>query len=294
MENQQSGQKSEDLPEQPLAGWHYQGSNARRALQALRQIDQDDTEHLQFTSFKNDGSKPAVPAAVSASPEQEQQQRQAELAVQAAEGTAISAKTEEQPPLYRSKLPSELQQRLNALDAEVSGHAVEEQDSRNTESRFYAKAMAALGRGGKDAAGGRGQSLKNKLRLYLIVIFLFACYYGYNEYLKPPTDPAVQLQESLPLQIDAHTTMASAQITADNVLLLIEQDPEALGALTVKDRDQVLAKIEANAPALCKNALLRSIIASGKSLTVLLRGTDGSYERRYTLRSCPLPAEPAP
>ncbi len=135
--------------------------------------------------------------------------------------------------------------------------------------------------------GAKLTHLGAKVRVYVIVLLLFIAYYAYNVYLKPTPDAAQTLADSLPLTVDAYTTMQEAKISEHEVVLLIEQDPQALGNRTPAQREAALDHIVANAPALCKNQLLSQIIASGKSLTVLLRCTDGSYERRYSVDQCP-------
>ncbi len=266
----------------PLAGWHYEGQAARAAVKRMRAIA-GEADPKQLTSFRTDGSSAPIPAAQAVSPEKDETAQAAAQELAAAQAAAAVEAEENAAPLYRDKLPGEMRRRLSALDQEearAQGRSAPDPEAGS--SRFYAKAMASL-RGDRE----KGSSFGTKARVYLIVAALFLCYYGYNEYLKPDPDPVSQLSGSMPLIIDAYTTMREVRQSADEVTLVIEQDPQALGVTSPEERELILDKIEANAPALCKNPQLRRIIASGKSLTVLLQGIDGSYERRYTLHSCP-------
>ena len=273
----------------PLCGFAYDGKTARQAIAAIRQAA-GESQRVQLSSFRTDGRGAPIAAAQAVSPDKEDASTQASasIALESAASPHNNAKA------YRRHLPQSVQQRLQALDEEaVACQAVEtggqgetEPSAAQGESRFYRR-FAARFKEGREY----GRSLGSKLRIYLLVAALFGCYYAYNVYLKPAPDAAQTLQDSLPLIIDAHTTMREALVTKQNVTLFIEQDPQALGSLSSAERAAALDRIAANAPALCKNALLAQIIASGKSLTVLLRCTDGSYERRYSVTQCPTPPQ---
>ncbi|MBO8416039.1 MAG: hypothetical protein IAB19_06650 [Proteobacteria bacterium] len=269
--------------ERPLADWDFDDRIERQAIKTLHQISGEKAQQ-QFTSFRTDGTGPSVPAAQAVSPD-----------LPSADDCK-SSDAEQQKKTdrsYRDSMPKELRDKLTAIDEEnMSGEADGAERAQAAlqaqieqgGSRFYHKAQALM-----DEGKAKGRSFKANWRIYAAVALLFAAYYAYNEYFKPQGgDDLFSL--NFPVMIDPYTDLVSAEDLGDEVLLTISKDPEGLGAGSVSERDQILDKIEQNAPALCKNPQFYQIIASGKKLTVLLQGSDGSFERRYTLTQCPLQA----
>lgn len=153
------------------------------------------------------------------------------------------------------------------------------------------------GRNAGEGAAGAGfwQRLKFKLqylrlnwRVYAAAAVLFGAFYVYSAFFKPPAEPTL-FDLNLPVMIDAYTDLTAVEEQDNEVVLTFIRRPEAFGDVSVSERDQILDQIVKNAPALCRNQQFYQIIASGKKLTVLLQGSDGSFERRYSLTQCPLP-----
>lgn len=271
-ENKEKDADKAENKERPLEGWDFDDSIERKAIETLHQISGEKAQQ-QFTSFRTDGTGPSEPAAEAVSPQLSD----------AAEKSAACAKVSR---AYRDSMPKELRDKLEALDEEGSTAADRQAEIDQGGSCFYHKAQALM-----DEGRQKGRRFKANWRIYAVVLVLFGAYYAYNEYFKPQGgDDLFSL--NFPVKIDPYTDLESAEDLGDEVVLTISKDPEGLGAKSVSERDQILDKIEQNAPALCKNWQFYQIIASGKKLTVLLQGSDGSFERRYTLTQCPLQAAP--
>ncbi len=133
----------------------------------------------------------------------------------------------------------------------------------------------------------RLQYLQLNWRVYAVAAVLFGAFCLYSTFFRSSEEPSL-FDLNLPVRIDAHTSLTAVEEQAGEVVLTFVRSPEAFGDVSVSERDQILDQIVKNAPALCKNQQFYHIIASGKKLTVLLQGSDGSFERRYSLTQCPL------
>lgn len=160
-------------------------------------------------------------------------------------------------------------------------------------ARFYSHYQKLISRDTSSSDGStKGKLLKN-LKLALIVIVALAGYIGYNEFMGSREAQSVsELKSMLPMPIDAHTVMVRIDDRNDNFKIYFERSPEAYKDMTEWERDASLDRLAHNAPMLCNNALLHSIIVSGKKVTVLLDATDGSFHREFAVESCPVEKTP--
>lgn len=159
--------------------------------------------------------------------------------------------------------------------------------------RFYSHYQKLISRDSSTSEEStKGKLLKN-LKLALIVIVALAGYIGYNEFMGSREAQSVsELKSMLPMPIDAHTVMVRIDDRNDNFKIYFERSPEAYKDMTEWERDASLDRLAQNAPMLCNNALLHSIIVSGKKVTVLLDATDGSFHREFAVESCPVEKTP--
>lgn len=155
-------------------------------------------------------------------------------------------------------------------------------------ARFYSHYQRLISRSQSSEQDSAKTKLLRNVKLALIVIVALAGYIGYNEMMGSRDAQSVSdLKSMLPLSIDAHTAMVRIDDRNDDFKIYFERDPEAYADLDVDQREESLDRLTQNAPMLCNNALLHSIIASGKKVTVLLDATDGSFHREFTVESCP-------
>lgn len=176
---------------------------------------------------------------------------------------------------------------------ESAAHADnEDSPSAGTEARYYVQALRYAQKYGKPTRPGMviSPKVRRSIRLISICALLFAAYYAYNVFWGPSEEKLSfqDLQLRLPLKIDAHTVLESAEEVSTGLELKIVKAPEAFIGL---DETAVLAgldRLASNAVRLCNNHMFQKVIADGKSVKVQLEVSGGPV-RTVVLDSCPLP-----
>lgn len=113
-------------------------------------------------------------------------------------------------------------------------------------------------------------------------------YLAYNEFLVDRDAQTIEeLKAQLPIQIDSTTSMVRIDDRNNNFKIFFEKDPAAFAGVSAEQKEAALDSFNKHAPLLCKNPLLKSIINSGKQVTVLLEATDRSFFREAVIDKCP-------
>lgn len=139
--------------------------------------------------------------------------------------------------------------------------------------------------------------VRRNLKLSFIVILGLMAYVGYNFFFghNSGQSSVEELKAALPLQIDSYTSMVRIDDRNDDFKIYFEIDTanESFKALDAAPKEAKLNAIEQNAPLLCKNPLIHSIIVSGKKVTLLLEASDRSFHREFSVDKCPSAEESA-
>lgn len=188
-------------------------------------------------------------------------------------------------------------EQLHSVSPEEQERLLKEQDEqKKIESggpRFYSNYQKLINQDRSHKDDSTKARLFRNLKLALIVIVALAGYIAYSEFMVSKDARSIaELKSMLPYPTDAYTTMVRIDDRNDNFKIYFERTPEAYAQLSTQERDAALDRLGNNALMLCNNALLHSIITSGKKVTVLLDATDGSFHREFTVDSCPLDQKP--
>lgn len=154
-------------------------------------------------------------------------------------------------------------------------------------ARFYGKYQNLLNKQAQARQESRLKVIRN-IKLMGIVLVGLIGYIAYNHFMVDRNADSIEaLKASLPLVIDQHTTMVRIDDRNDNFKIYFEKDPAVFANYDEHQKEASLEQFAKNAPRLCKNPLLRSIIVSGKKVTVLLEATDRSFFREFSVDKCP-------
>lgn len=181
--------------------------------------------------------------------------------------------------------------KLHTLSAEEQEELARDQDRQNHidagGARFYNKYQNLLKKQEQAKQESRLKVMRN-IKLMGIVMVGLIGYIAYNHFMVDRNAESIEsLKASLPLVIDEHTTMVRIDDRNDNFKIYFEKDPAIFAGYEQHQKDAALDQFVKNAPGLCKNQLLRSIIVSGKKVTVLLEATDRSFFREFSVDKCP-------
>lgn len=194
------------------------------------------------------------------------------------------------------ELESSAIEQLHAVEPEEQERLRQESEEKQKielgGARFYGNYQKMIARhsgsSGEHELSSKAKIMRN-LKLALIVIVALAGYIGYNEFFVDQDARSIsELKSMLPYPVDEHTTMVRIDDRNDEFKIFFERTPEAYEGMSETQKEESLDLMEQNAPMLCNNALLHSIITSGKKVTVLLEATDGSFHREFTVASCPV------
>lgn len=181
--------------------------------------------------------------------------------------------------------------RLHNLSAEEQ-EALDKQRDNNAKieaggARFYGKYQELLARQ-KEAQEASKLKVMRNIKLMGVVIVGLIGYMAYNHFMVDRNADTIEsLKASLPLVIDEQTTMVRIDDRANDFKIYFEKDPAIVAGLDEHQKEARLDVYEQNALELCKNPLLRSIIVSGRKVTVLLEATDRSFFREFSVDKCP-------
>ena len=154
-------------------------------------------------------------------------------------------------------------------------------------ARFYGKYQALLEKQQERKEEMR-QTVKRNLKIAFIVIIGLMAYVGYNFWFGGPSNNSVEeLKAALPLNIDSHTALVRIDDRNNDFKMYFEMTPDAFTGMDAAQKEAKLDAFARNAPLLCKNQLVYSIIASGKKVTVLLEASDRSFFREFSVTKCP-------
>lgn len=154
-------------------------------------------------------------------------------------------------------------------------------------ARFYGKYQNLLNKQAQAKEESRLKLLRN-VKLMGIVMLGLVGYIAYNHFMVDRNADSIEtLKASLPLVIDEHTTMVRIDDRNNNFKIYFEKDPAIFADYDEHQKEAALDQFVKNAPGLCKNQLLRSIIVSGKKVTVLLEASDRSFFREFSVDKCP-------
>lgn len=154
-------------------------------------------------------------------------------------------------------------------------------------ARFYGKYQNLLNKQAQAKEESRIKLLRN-VKLMGIVMLGLVGYIAYNHFMVDRNADSIEtLKASLPLVIDEHTSMVRIDDRNNNFKIYFEKDPAIFADYDKHQKEAALDQFVKNAPGLCKNQLLRSIIVSGKKVTVLLEASDRSFFREFSVDKCP-------
>ena len=154
-------------------------------------------------------------------------------------------------------------------------------------ARFYGKYQNLLNKQAQAKEESRLKLLRN-VKLMGIVMLGLVGYIAYNHFMVDRNADSIEtLKASLPLVIDEHTSLVRIDDRNNNFKIYFEKDPAIFADYDEHQKEAALDQFVKNAPGLCKNQLLRSIIVSGKKVTVLLEASDRSFFREFSVDKCP-------
>lgn len=183
---------------------------------------------------------------------------------------------------------------VNPEEEEQSRKAMSEEERiKAGGARFYGK-YQQLVEGQSQRYEDNKSKIKRNLKIALIAVIGLIGYVGYNQFFNDPQANSIaELKAALPLSIDAYTSMVRIDDRNNEFKIFFEKDPAAYAGMSAQERDAMLGTFAYNAPLLCKNSLLRSIIKSGRKVTVLLEATDRSFFREISIDQCPVDGQGA-
>lgn len=154
-------------------------------------------------------------------------------------------------------------------------------------ARFYGKYQALIEKQQERRAIAQAKVMRN-VKIIGVVALGLVGYMAYSEFFVDRKAETIEsLKAALPLTIDQHTSMVRIDDRTEEFKIYFEKDPAAYAGLDEHQKEAVLDQVQKNAPGLCKNPLLHSIISSGRKVTVLLEATDRSFFRQYSIDKCP-------
>lgn len=154
-------------------------------------------------------------------------------------------------------------------------------------ARFYGKYQALIEKQQERRAIAQAKVMRN-VKIIGVVALGLVGYMAYSEFFVDRKAETIEsLKAALPLTIDQHTSMVRIDDRNEDFKIYFEKDPAAYAGLDEHQKEAALDQVQKNAPGLCKNPLLHSIISSGRKVTVLLEATDRSFFRQYSIDKCP-------
>lgn len=154
-------------------------------------------------------------------------------------------------------------------------------------ARFYGKYQALIEKQQERRAIAQAKVMRN-VKIIGVVALGLVGYMAYSEFFVDRKAETIEsLKAALPLTIDQHTSMVRIDDRTEDFKIYFEKDPAAFAGLDEHQKEAALDQVQKNAPGLCKNPLLHSIISSGRKVTVLLEATDRSFFRQYSIDKCP-------
>lgn len=154
-------------------------------------------------------------------------------------------------------------------------------------ARFYGKYQALIEKQQERRAIAQAKVMRN-VKIIGVVALGLVGYMAYSEFFVDRKAETIEsLKAALPLTIDQHTSMVRIDDRTEEFKIYFEKDPAAYAGLDEHQKEAALDQVQKNAPGLCKNPLLHSIISSGRKVTVLLEATDRSFFRQYSIDKCP-------
>lgn len=154
-------------------------------------------------------------------------------------------------------------------------------------ARFYGKYQALIEKQQERRAIAQAKLMRN-VKIIGVVALGLVGYMAYSEFFVDRKAETIEsLKAALPLTIDQHTSMVRIDDRTEEFKIYFEKDPAAYAGLDEHQKEAALDQVQKNAPGLCKNPLLHSIISSGRKVTVLLEATDRSFFRQYSIDKCP-------
>lgn len=154
-------------------------------------------------------------------------------------------------------------------------------------ARFYGKYQALIEKQQERRAIAQAKVMRN-VKIIGVVALGLVGYMAYSEFFVDRKAETIEsLKAALPLTIDQHTSMVRIDDRTEDFKIYFEKDPAAYAGLDEHQKEAALDQVQKNAPGLCKNPLLHSIISSGRKVTVLLEATDRSFFRQYSIDKCP-------
>lgn len=191
-------------------------------------------------------------------------------------------------------MPDAIKRKLEALDKESAKQKDQEEGTGTAPgtdddggSRFFGLAQTAIARS-KSRMSRSAELFKKNFKIFLIIIIAFAGYYVYLNYIGQPVIQSFSdLKEATPLKLDDYTTLNKVEEDGPWIVMEIIKDEAYYQGQSIAQREESLDRIEANAQSLCSNSILGSMIRNGHKITVLLKGSAGSFTRNFTVEQCP-------
>lgn len=219
-----------------------------------------------------------------------QKEQEAEAAAAAAEGKPLPA----EDPATKANSADDPFTKMHSLTPEEQAEAeklyAEQARIKAGGARFYGKYQKLMADQEVRKEENRMRVRRN-LKLSFIVILGLMAYVGYNFFFghNSGQGSVEELKAALPLQIDSYTSMVRIDDRNEDFKIYFEIDTanESFKALDTAQKEAKLNAIEQNAPLLCKNPLIHSIIVSGKKVTLLLEASDRSFHREFSVDKCP-------
>ena len=219
-----------------------------------------------------------------------QKEQEAEAAAAAAAGKPLPA----EDPATKANTADDPFTKMHSLTPEEQAEAeklyAEQARIKAGGARFYGKYQKLMADQEVRKEENRMRVRRN-LKLSFIVILGLMAYVGYNFFFghNSGQGSVEELKAALPLQIDSYTSMVRIDDRNEDFKIYFEIDTanESFKALDTAQKEAKLNAIEQNAPLLCKNPLIHSIIVSGKKVTLLLEASDRSFHREFSVDKCP-------
>ena len=219
-----------------------------------------------------------------------QKEQEAEAAAAAAAGKPLPA----EDPAAKAHTADDPFTKMHSLTPEEQAEAeklyAEQARIKAGGARFYGKYQKLMADQEVRKEENRMRVRRN-LKLSFIVILGLMAYVGYNFFFghNSGQGSVEELKAALPLQIDSYTSMVRIDDRNEDFKIYFEIDTanESFKALDTAQKEAKLNAIEQNAPLLCKNPLIHSIIVSGKKVTLLLEASDRSFHREFSVDKCP-------
>lgn len=227
-------------------------------------------------------------------------ERQKEQEAEAAAAAAAGKPLPNEDPAAKANSADDPFTKMHSLTPEEQAEAeklyAEQARIKAGGARFYGKYQKLMADQEVRKEENRMRVRRN-LKLSFIVILGLMAYVGYNFFFGHNSDQGSveELKAALPLQIDSYTSMVRIDDRNEDFKIYFEIDTanEGFKALDAAQKEAKLNAIEQNAPLLCKNPLIHSIIVSGKKVTLLLEASDRSFHREFSVDKCPSAEESA-